>query len=83
MTLAVRFGGGIAIAAQREVGLWKDAKQSDAVAINADSGSVESYNQANPVTNGHAVLANGRANFSKMDVAQRLAYHRRRLGLGL
>ena len=42
----------------------------------------EAIRQANPATNGHAVLANGRPDFSKMDVAQRLAYHRERLGLG-
>ena len=42
----------------------------------------EAIRQGNPATNGHAVLANGRPDFSKMDVAQRLAYHRQRLGLG-
>lgn len=32
--------------------------------------------------NGHPTLANGRPDFARMDVAQRLAYHRERLGLG-
>lgn len=34
------------------------------------------------VTNGHAVLTNGRPDFTKMSPAERLAYHRQRLGLG-
>jgi hypothetical protein len=32
--------------------------------------------------NGHSTPRNGRPDFAKMDVAQRLAYHRERLGLG-
>ena len=42
----------------------------------------EAIRSGNPASNGHAVLANGRPDFTKMDVAQRLAYHRQRLGLG-
>jgi hypothetical protein len=42
----------------------------------------EAIRQGNPAANGHAVMANGRPDFGRMDVAQRLAYHRQRLGLG-
>jgi hypothetical protein len=35
-----------------------------------------------PSKNGFPTLSNGRPDFARMDVAQRLAYHRERLGLG-
>ena len=35
-----------------------------------------------PATNGFPTLTNGLPDFKRMDVAQRLAYHRDRLGLG-
>jgi len=35
-----------------------------------------------PSTNGFPTLGNGHPDFARMDVAQRLAYHRERLGLG-
>ena len=44
MTIAVRFGRAITPPAQRDAGLRKDAKQSDALAINAEPVSVKSDN---------------------------------------
>ncbi len=35
-----------------------------------------------PSTNGHPTTLDGRPDFARMDVTQRLAYHRQRLGLG-
>jgi hypothetical protein len=37
---------------------------------------------AAPSRNGHPTLDDGRPDFARMDVAQRLEYHRKRLGLG-
>ena len=34
------------------------------------------------VTSGHSASSNGRPDFTKMNPAERLAYHRQRLGLG-
>jgi hypothetical protein len=42
----------------------------------------EAVRNGNGGTNGHPTLGNGLPDFSKMDVTQRLAYHRQRLGLG-
>jgi hypothetical protein len=42
--------------------------------------SVSRYNHA--FTNGAPASSNGRPDFAKMSPADRLAYHRQRLGLG-
>ena len=42
--------------------------------------AVSRYNHV--VTNGHSAPSNGRPDFTKMSPAERLAYHRQRLGLG-
>ncbi len=41
-----------------------------------------SVEPAAPSTSAHPTFADGRPDFGRMDVAQRLAYHRNRLGLG-
>jgi len=43
-------------------------------------GAVSRYNHV--IANGHSPSSNGRPDFSKMSPAERLAYHRQRLGLG-
>jgi hypothetical protein len=42
----------------------------------------ESIRRGNAGSNGYPSLGDGRPDFGKMDVDQRLAYHRQRLGLG-
>jgi hypothetical protein len=42
----------------------------------------EAIRQGNAGSNGYPSLGDGRPDFGKMDVDQRLAYHRQRLGLG-
>jgi len=42
----------------------------------------EAVRCGNPGSNGHPTFSDGRPDFTRMDVAQRLAYHRQRLGLG-
>jgi hypothetical protein len=42
--------------------------------------AVSRYNHV--VTNGHSAASNGRPDFTRMSPAERLAYHRQRLGLG-
>jgi hypothetical protein len=41
----------------------------------------EALRDGNGRSNGYPSFANGRPDFARMDVAQRLAYHRQRLGL--
>jgi len=42
----------------------------------------EAVRNGNAGSNGHPTFGDGRPDFGKMDMAQRLAYHRQRLGLG-
>jgi hypothetical protein len=44
--------------------------------------SVSRYNHARIATNGQATTSNGRPDFARMSPAERLSYHRDRLGLG-
>ncbi len=48
----------------------------------AKAPAVTISSSARPSKNGFPTLSNGHPDFARMDVAQRLAYHRERLGLG-
>jgi hypothetical protein len=48
--------------------------------VTESSTAVSRYNHV--VTNGHSAPSNGRPDFTRMSPAERLAYHRQRLGLG-
>ncbi len=48
----------------------------------AKAAAVTTSALAKPSKNGFPTLSNGHPDFARMDVGQRLAYHRERLGLG-
>ena len=58
-------------------------KEADCKCHDMQASTPVTVNRIKTESNGYPTQADGRPDFARMDVGQRLAYHRKRLGLGL